>query len=225
MKYWKITNEEENHNGMQYQDGWNTDIQEFNSSPECGGGLFFASRDILGFLGYGCYVREVTFEETEEVIEINSYGLQKFKAHKIHLGERRKWNDLTVFKELVENGANIHALNDSALRYASFNGLLDIVKFLVEQGADIHVFGDEALRHASGNGHLEVVKFLVEQGADIHAMNDYALQNASKYGHLEVVKYLVENGADIHADNDYALQLASNNGYSEVVEYLKSLDK
>jgi hypothetical protein len=119
MKYWKITNEEENHYGMQYQDGWNTDINEFDLSPECGGGLFFASRDILGFGGYGCYVREVTFEETEQVIEVNSLGLQKFKAHKIHLGERRNWNDPEDIKELIENGADINVGNGDALQNAS----------------------------------------------------------------------------------------------------------
>jgi hypothetical protein len=119
MKYWKITNEEENHKGMQYRDGWNTDINEFSSNPYCGGGLSFASRDILGFLDYGCYVREVTFEETEQVIEVNSNGLQKFKAHKIHLGERRKWSDIKVIKEFIENGADIHAGNGEALRLAS----------------------------------------------------------------------------------------------------------
>jgi hypothetical protein len=66
MKYWKITNEEENHHGMQYQDGRNIDIKEFDSSPSCGGGLFFASTDILGFLCYGCYVREVTLKKPKK---------------------------------------------------------------------------------------------------------------------------------------------------------------
>jgi hypothetical protein len=180
MKYWKITNEEENHNGMQYHDGWNTDINEFSSRPFCGGGLFFASRDILGFLNYGCYVREVTFEETEEVIEVNSYGLQKFKAHKIHLGKRRKWGDIEVIKELIESGADIHVDNGYALRYASYYGHLEIVKYLVEQGADIHAMDDDALRWASYYGHLEVVKYLVEQGVDIHVLNDETLRVASE---------------------------------------------
>jgi hypothetical protein len=137
MKYWKITNEVEQHFWMQYHDGWNVDINEFDSSPECGGGLFFASRDIFGFLDYGCYVREVTFEETEEVVEVNSDGLQKFKAHKIHLGKRRKWNNPEVIKELIENGADIHAGNNYVLHWASENGHVEVVKYLVEKGADI----------------------------------------------------------------------------------------
>jgi hypothetical protein len=160
MKYWKITNEEENHNGMQYQDGWNTDINGFDLSPNCGGGLFFASRDIFGFLNYGCYVREVTFEETEQVVEVNSLGLQKFKAHKIHLGKRKKWNNLEVIKELIEQGADVHADNDSALCWASYYGHLELVKYLVEQGADVHANNDEALRWASYYGHSGIVEYL-----------------------------------------------------------------
>jgi ankyrin repeat protein len=43
---------------------------------------------------------------------------------------------------------------------AVIEGDLDEVKELVEQGADIHARNDDALRCASENGHLDVVKFL-----------------------------------------------------------------
>ena len=52
-----------------------------------------------------------------------------------------------------------------SVRYASYNGHLDVVKYLVSQGADIRADNDEAVRWASFNGHLEVVKYLVSQGA------------------------------------------------------------
>ena len=73
---------------------------------------------------------------------------------------------------------------------ASREGVLSLVKQLVSKGADIHVDNDWALRCASHNGQLEVVKYLVEAGANIHAYNDYALRWASENGHLEVVAYL-----------------------------------
>ena len=60
----------------------------------------------------------------------------------------------------------------------------------MEKGANIHDDNDEAIRWASFNGHLEVVKFLINKGANIHARNDWALRYASYYDHLEVVKYL-----------------------------------
>ena len=51
----------------------------------------------------------------------------------------------------------------------SENGRLDQVIIALKNGADIHADNDDALRWASKNGHLEVVKYLVENGANIHA--------------------------------------------------------
>ncbi|MNY42078.1 Ankyrin repeat protein [compost metagenome] len=76
-------------------------------------------------------------------------------------------------------------------------GHLEVVKFLLEQGADIHAESNKALRFAAIEGCLDVVKYLVEQGADIHAQNEGALQTAAQRGHIEVVKCLVEQGAPI----------------------------
>ncbi len=127
---------------------------------------------------------------------------------------------LEVVKYLTERGANVHAQNDAALLWASRYGHLELVKYLMEHGANVHAFDDWALRWASKEEHLEVVKYLTERGADIHADNDEALRDASKNGHLELVKYLTERGANIHADNDYALRWSSQRGHLEVVKYL-----
>jgi len=253
MKFYKILNEDECHHGMQYKTGLNTDILPFNPKGDCEkGGIYFAREDIFSFLGYGPWVREVSLPKDEEVYE-NPDSPKKWKAHRVILGERKRWSDIEVFKGLVEDGADIHADNDFVLRRAAYNGHLEVVKFLVEKGADIHAGNDFSLRLAARNGHLEVVKFLVEKGADIHTGNDYALRWAACYshlevvkflveksfgtctsydlalrlaaenGHLEVVKFLVEKGADIHADDDYALKWAAENGHTKVAEYLKSL--
>ncbi len=49
-------------------------------------------------------------------------------------------------KRIIKSGANIHAQNDHAIRWASVNGYLEVVKYLVEHGANIHAQTDEALR-------------------------------------------------------------------------------
>ena len=64
-------------------------------------------------------------------------------------------------------------------------------------GANIHAADDCAVRWASGNGHLQVVKYLVSSGANIHARHDLAVLWASENGHLEVVKYLVSVEANL----------------------------
>ena len=99
-------------------------------------------------------------------------------------------------KQLIENGVDIHARDDWALRQSASKGHLNFVKYLVENGADIHAENDWALRCSAENGHLSIVKYLVKNGADIHAKNDWALRYRAYWGHLDTVKYLVENGAD-----------------------------
>ena len=102
-------------------------------------------------------------------------------------------------------------------------GILPIIKKLIEQGANIHAEDDYAIRWAAWNGHLETVKYLVSQGANVHAGNDKAIKWAAQNGHLETVKYLVSQGANVSARDDYAIKWAAHNGHLETVKYLKSL--
>ena len=67
-------------------------------------------------------------------------------------------------------------------------GYIDLVKYLVGTGANIHALNDDSLIWASLNGRIYVVKYLIENGADIHAQKDLALRCASENGHIDVVK-------------------------------------
>ena len=90
MKYYKITNESENHGGMQYQTGLNEDILPFNPSGDCeSGGIYFTDADnILSFGMRGKWIREVTIPEGEPVYKNLGKPL-KWKAYRVILGERR----------------------------------------------------------------------------------------------------------------------------------------
>ncbi len=79
---------------------------------------------------------------------------------------------------------------------ASDNGRLDLVMVALNQGANIHAQDERALRRAAENGHLDVVKYLVEKGANIHAQDERALRWAALNGHLDVVKYIIEKGSN-----------------------------
>ena len=48
-------------------------------------------------------------------------------------------------KLLLDYGADVHADNDLALRWATKDGHLDVVKLLLDSGADIHAIGDDRL--------------------------------------------------------------------------------
>ena len=98
---------------------------------------------------------------------------------------------------MLDRGADIHASNDGALRFAAMNGHTETVKLLLDRGADIHAVNDLALRLAAENGHTETVKLLLDRGARIHACNDNALYLAVYNGHTETVKVLLAHGATI----------------------------
>jgi ribosomal protein L30/L7E len=199
--YLKITKAYELHHGLQYHDGLVEDILPFEPNGSCvAGGIYFTTPEhICKFIYYGPWIREVTVPEGAKIVK-DPEG-DKWRASKVVLSPRRDLREVETWKWLEENGTNIHANNDEALRYSANDGSLEVVKYLIEHGAGIHAWDDEALRTAASRGHIEVVKYLVDNGANIHACNNSALRTAASRGHLEVVKYLVEHGANIHTCN------------------------
>jgi ankyrin repeat protein len=57
--------------------------------------------------------------------------------------------------------------NEVALAICAETGKLDWVKFLIAAGANVHYVDDYALRHAILNGHFGIVKELLKAGADV----------------------------------------------------------
>ena len=85
---------------------------------------------------------------------------------------------------------NTEQLNKQLI-HAATNGNLKIIKYLVEQGADIHADNDYALRLASSYGKLEIIKYLVEKGSNIYMNNNSALRRASQSNQLEIIQYFL----------------------------------
>jgi len=119
-------------------------------------------------------------------------------------------------------------INQQFIKAAQSNQI-DELKNLLDQGADIHANDDEALKWSAEIGNLKVVKFLVlpdlgsvaiTHGANIHTDDDYALRLSAYFGHLETVKFLVTQGANIHAKNDEVLKGSSKNGHYDVRQAL-----
>ena len=101
---------------------------------------------------------------------------------------------LQVVQFLLENGADIHARCDLALRSSED---FAVVQYLIQHQADVHAKNDEALCTRANKGHFTIVQLLLQNGANLHAMNDEALRMSAYFGHLSVVQLLVENGADL----------------------------
>ena len=88
MKYYKITNRRENHNGYQYQDGLNLLDKRFQVRGTCvAGGLYFTTLEhIHNFYNYGCWLREVEIPEEAQLVK-DSTG-DKWRADMIILKKK-----------------------------------------------------------------------------------------------------------------------------------------
>ena len=205
--FYKILNEDLKNLGFQYQEGLNTDCNEFDPNIDDRGGLFYADeKNILAYSGCGTKIAEVSIPDGAVSMKVS---WKEYKSHQIVLSNIRDLWTIETFQWLKEHGVDLRASEEYAIYIASEEGHLEIVKYLIEQGSNIHAKDERALRYASCGGQLDVVRFLVENGADIHALDDTALCLAAQFDHIEVVKYLIEQGANIHAHNDYVVCVAS----------------
>jgi ankyrin repeat protein len=101
--------------------------------------------------------------------------------------------DTRAVQTLLAAGANVHAQDDRALRWAAHDGHAEIVQTLLAAGADVHVGDDLALRWAAMNGHTDTVKLLLAHGADVHGSDDRALRRAVDSGHTETIRVLAKH--------------------------------
>jgi len=182
---------------------------------------FASAKGILAFAWVGPWIREVFIPDGVEIVWESGPG--RYRAGAVTFGPSRRWADVEVLQELVDEGADVAAAwNAYPLRWAAENGHTKVVRFLLEHGANVHAQDDEALRWAAEKGNAETVRVLLEAGADVHSMGDYGIRLAAENGHTETVKVLLEHGADVYAWSNFALRHAKENGHTETVNVLKS---
>lgn len=71
---------------------------------------------------------------------------------------------LQAVKYLMGRGADVHANEDQAIRWASWLRHEDMVKFLCNRGADINIHGGQPLQVAR-TWNIRLVHFLIQAGA------------------------------------------------------------
>jgi ankyrin repeat protein len=133
-----------------------------------------------------------------------------------------------VVRYLVEEqGADIHADNEYAMRCAAMNGHLEVVKYLVEeQRIDIRANHDHTMRLAAAMRQIAVMEYLCDQGADIRACNDEAIQFAAWKGDLTIIVSILQRCENpikqnmIRMFDNSAVRQAAMNGHLDVVKYL-----
>jgi hypothetical protein len=91
---------------------------------------------------------------------------------------------------LLDRGANIHALEDLALREAVIHGRTSTVELLLDRDANMHALEDEALRLAAVYGQTDMVRLLLARGADPSVHGNGALRRAIMYKRPEIIEIL-----------------------------------
>ena len=206
------------HHGYTFRLGRNDDPTPWNPEECKAGGLYACElRHLLLWASLYPDIDRVALVRIPEDARVQRFNT-KLKASALELVEILPLG--VALDAALTAGANVHANNDQALRWASENGHLAVVQALLNAGANVHADDDEALRLASMKGHGAVVQALLTAGANVHAQNDWALRWASRNGHGAVVQTLLTAGADVHADDDDALRMASRSGHGAVVQAL-----
>jgi ankyrin repeat protein len=135
-----------------------------------------------------------------------------------------KSNDVAHVKELIQQGANVNALDDNGdapLVMAAYEGHNEILKLLLEAGADVSAVDPgmkaTALHAAAYAGRTEAAKLLIAHHIDIDKQGPYngytALHDALWQNHIETAKVIIEAGAN--------LSLKSNQGQTPL-EFARS---
>jgi ankyrin repeat protein len=110
--------------------------------------------------------------------------------------EAIKNRTITTAHALIQAGANIHAQQEGALRYAAAKGFKSLVELLISLGADVnaesHIEGEEgyntALLAASSGGYADIVEILLRAGGFKNQFYTEALLMAVTNWHLAVMR-------------------------------------
>jgi hypothetical protein len=244
----KITNENENHNGFQYQTGLNILEETFQKEGSCvPGGFYFTTIDqVHNFYHYGVHLRIVEIPDDAQVVkDPDERNGIKWRSDKIILGgkyplcdvETIKKFDLKITKEYIRNlvkygkvdvlmfllekhNSLISGFTSEALNYASENGHINVLEWWIKSGLPLK-YDESALDWASENGHVNVLEWWLKSGLPLK-YNEYALNNASAKGHVNVLEWWFKSGLPLKY-NEYALYWASFKGHVNVLDWwLKS---
>lgn len=162
--YYKITNQNELHGGIQYKTGVVKDPKFFDSNINSGAnGIFFSDENILAYSCHGIWVRKINIPV--DAIMVSGYPngstLREYKANKLCFGKKMPlWNAATLL-HLNRIGVNVHVWDSAFFRAAIRKGYLDIVKCYIEKigGVSNHAI-EYGIFDAEYNKKIEIYNYL-----------------------------------------------------------------
>lgn len=221
-KYYKILKRNMKHYNMQYREGLNIDVNPFNPSPTCNGGLFFATKDQLyNFVNLGDLIADVEIPKGEKIVKVNGLITMKYKAHRINLLNIRNIFDESVLDEFKNE---INFVNEIIVK-AALQGNLQFLKTCTMRKIDLHFNNDilidlSAINNVCLTNRFKILCFLANNQFDFNIHDSRPLRQAVACNNTAIIKMLLKLGVDIHAKNEEPLIRAIGNGNFEIVKLL-----
>ena len=136
-----------------------------------------------------------------------------------------------IVKLLLENGAQVNAISDSAGDTALMGavakpGQLEVAKVLLDNGADVNAvsaYGITVLTMAAMGENAKIVKLLLDRGARVNFKNNEGITALMMANNAEIAKLLLDKGAEVNAKEKggaTALMGAAGDGRLEVAKLL-----
>jgi len=170
--------------------------------------------------------RELIYAFIDKGADINTGDAKSGKSLMYYAIERER---LKQIKELAKLGAKVNVLDRAGNRPRVNDAI--IIKYIIENGADINALDsrhDSYICVAVKEKNLELARFLVSKGIDVN-QNCYFAEppviKAIEDGNLAFVQFLADNGADLDAVGYFernVMDYADRKGDQKIIDFLKS---
>ena len=162
-KYYKITNQNETHNGFKYQDGFIILKEKFNNDENAScvlGGFYFTTKEFIHeFYEYGIYLREIELPTNDPEFKIvKDPSENKWRANKISLGNKYSLSDPEIYIKL--------GIKMMDMDRASINGHEAIFQWWKDSGLELK-YSNNAMDRASANGHEKILQWWKNNGLEL----------------------------------------------------------
>lgn len=130
-----------------------------------------------------------------------------------------KTTKASIVNWLVENGEDIHANGEEALKIAIQRGLKSVVEALLYHGANVSINRYEPVELAIDCGHVDIVELLLKQ--DLNSLdfdNYYFFRLAVCEGHLNIAELFLRLGVSVHVQDDFMIRHACKHSYFKMVQ-------
>ena len=157
------------------------------------------------------------YRELKKLVEtVSPLTLGKFLVSASAMGVVR---DVRLIAPVAVGNDMFKELN-IAFVAASRNCHEDVMQVLLENGADLHYDNDSALRKAVMQGHVESVDFLLQRDADVHIDNDSLCFLCCKGDYVDVLELLVKYDIDLIKNYQEAFDICSKYQRSKCLDFL-----